>query len=647
VLGRTIFYKETPYTVAGVAQAGFDGIESEARVDVWVPVASDVPSQAWLVSPQISWLKLVARIPSANDPRRVEGALEAAFRAHVTEKLLPRTRQPHFRAVFEAQYLKLRPASAGLSTTGRKYQEPLLILMAVVALVLLISCANVANLAMARNRARRNQIAVRLALGASRGRIVSQLLTECLLLAFCGTACALVLAEWSCHLLILLLPEAQPPLAYDIRPDSATLAFAAAAGVVTAILFGLGPALRASRGGANPTVGTGARTTGRFLAGRALVAGQLALSLLLLTGAGLFLATVRNIAAIDLGFQPEGVATFDVSFPKGMTDPQVVQADEAIRERLLASPGVAAASYAYPDVYGNGGWSLGVEVEGRAGAPGEDNETGVIGAGPGFFETMRLPLLQGRYLTVRDLAGASPVAVVNERFARYYFGAASPLGRRIKLGGADQPFREIVGVVRDARHYGAREPVWRMAYLPASQEGSFLVRGRGGAHALGGIIRSAVSGSGSSAQVERVGPLQDIVDALAGRERMIAALSAAFGALAALLASIGLYGVMAYGVAGRTPELGIRIAVGAQPSDVVRLILKETMQLVAAGGCAGLAAAAALTRLVSSMLYGVRPDDPGILAGSALVLAAVALVAGYLPARRASRIDPTVALRHD
>ena len=510
VIGRTIQYKETPYTVIGVAQAGFTGVEAETSIDVWVPITADA-QRAWLTSAHNHWLRILMRLNPGTNSADVQGALDGVFRAHVARDVLPGV-PPHFQRILEAQHIRLRPAGSGLSTLGRRYEKPLQLLMAVVALVLLISCANVANLVLARNAARQHEITLRLALGASRGRILSQLFVESLLLALSGAAAGVALAVWANGALISLLPEPQVPLALDLRPDRTVLGFTSAVAVATALVFGLAPALRAYRTSRDRALNSGRRTTGHSLTGRLLVLAQLGLSLLLLIGAGLFLETIRNLKAIDLGFRPENLLTFDVSFPRGTPAERIRQTYQQIQERLASRPGVMAASYSAPGLYEGGGWSSPMETEERRAAPGEDNEVALMAVGPGFVRTIGLELRQGRDLTAYDHSGP-PVAVVNETLARRYFGPTSPIGRRIRLPGNQPELREIVGVVGDARHLGARERVWPQVYLPQTMQGSLVVvRSTADARLAGPSIREVVLAVNGTAQVERVQQLDAIVD---------------------------------------------------------------------------------------------------------------------------------------
>src|SRR6266566_4168887 len=413
VLGRRILYEETPYTVVGIARPGFTGIEPEVSVDVWVPAT---PS----ANPNFNWLRLLVRLRDGVDPGRAQAMFETAFRTHVGDVLLP-SASPRFKEMLEAQHVTVRPAASGLATTGRKYEKPLLVLFAVVAVVLLISCANIANLILARNAGRHHEIVVRLALGASRARVAWQLFTENLTLSLSGAFVGLLLSVWGTRVLVSLLPSSPLPMAFSLQPDYVVFGFSTGVAVATAILFGLGPALRASREKLEMTLHGGQRIIGSTWSGRLLLAGQLALSLPLLVGAGLFVDTLHNLKSSDLGFNAEHVMTFDLSYPKGTSDDRLHQACAEIKQRLESHPGVVVASYG-SSVYGDGSWSGSVDVIGNP-SPGKDNDVGLISAGPGFFEAIGLGLLQGRYLNFQDQAEKPPVAVVNESFARHYFGS--------------------------------------------------------------------------------------------------------------------------------------------------------------------------------------------------------------------------------
>jgi predicted permease len=649
VLGRRILYEETPYTVVGIARPGFTGIDQEVSVDVWVPATAAAADRGWrLPDPNLNWLRLLVRLHDGVDPKRAQAMFEAAFRTHVGDVLLP-SASPRFKEMLEAQHITVRPAASGLATTGRKYEKPLLVLFAVVAVVLLISCANIANLILARNAARHHEIVVRLALGASRARVAWQLFTENLTLSLSGAIVGLLLSVWGTRVLVSLLPSSPLPMAFNLQPDYVVFGFSTGVAVATAILFGLGPALRASREKLEMTLHSGQRVIGSAWGGRLLLAGQLALSLPLLVGAGLFVETLHNLKSSDLGFNAEHVMTFHLSYLKGTSQDRLHQACAEIKQRLESHPGVIVASYG-SSVYEDGGWSGSVDVIGNP-APGKDNDVGLISAGPGFFEAIGLGLLQGRYLHSQDQAEEPPVAVVNESFARHYFGSKPAIGQRIKLGFEPQIIREIVGVVRDAKHYGVRGRVWRMVYLPARKGDSFFVRSTLNTQLLSGAIRADVAASDKVLQIEELQPLETVVNDMISQERLTALLSSAFGLLACLIAAIGLYGVVAYGVSRRTNEFGIRMALGAQRGDIRSLVLRQTLAVIVCGVAIGTGGSLAVVRLLSSaingMLYGIEPTDISLFMGATICLVAIALLAAFLPARRASRVDPMVALRYE
>jgi predicted permease len=649
VLGTRILYEETPYTVVGIARPRFTGIDQEVSVDVWVPATAAAADRGWrLPDPNLNWLRLLVRLHDGVDPKRAQAMFETAFRTHVGDVLLP-SASPRFKEMLEAQHITVRPAASGLATTGRKYEKPLLVLFAVVAVVLLISCANIANLILARNAARHHEILVHLALGASRARVARQLFTENLTLSLSGAFVGLLLSVWGTRVLVSLLPSSPLPMAFNLQPDYVVFGFSTGVAVATAILFGLGPALRASREKLEMTLHGGQRVIGSAWSGRLLLAGQLALCLPLLVGAGLFVETLHNLKSSDLGFNAEHVMTFDLSYPKGTSQDRLHQACAEIKQRLESHPGVIVASHG-SSLYGDGGWSGSVDVIGNP-SPGKDNDVGLISAGPGFFEAIGLGLLQGRYLHSQDQAEEPPVAVVNESFARRYFGSNPAIGQRIKLGFKPQIIREIVGVVRDAKHYGVRERVWRMVYLPARQGDSFFVRSTLNTQLLSGAIRADVAASDKVLQIEELQPLETVVNDMISQERLTALLSSAFGLLACLIAAIGLYGVVAYGISRRTNEFGIRMALGAQRGDIRTLVLRQTLAVVLCGVAIGIGGSLAVVRLLSSaingMLYGIRPTDISLFMGATISLVAIALLAAFLPARRASRVDPMVALRYE
>jgi predicted permease len=654
VIGKKVFLNEAPYTVVGIAPSGFTGLQPGIAIDIWVPLTAYF-SRAQLQLRNNSVLSVFARLRPDADQAAAVSLWSARLHEFVLEVVEPRL-LPKDRPLVDSDRISLRPAISGLAGIGQQYRQPLFLLMSVVVLVLLISCANVANLVMARNSSRQDEIAMRIALGAGRGRVALQLLTESLLIAAAGGVVGIIFAIWATRALISMFPRTRPAIFLDTSPDMTVLAFTAAVACATAVIFGLLPALVASRK-IGVGVGSTGRTTRNSRAGRLLVAVQLALAFPLLIGAGLFLGTIRNLKAADLGFRVDGVLGFDVSVWNGTPKDRIQQSYAQIRDNIRRSPGVSAASYVWPSVYDHGYWSTGVAVEGRPGGPGNWIDSAcAISVGPEFFETLEIGLVAGRYLDERDQDGVASVAVINESFAKAYFDGSSPIGRHVTQDGPSRVTREIVGVVRDAKHRGVREPVCRMEYLPAAHadnaygdqgHGSFIVRTAGPSPAIEPFIRTAVSAVGGGAQIEQLQPFENIVDAMISQERMIATLSSVFGLVALALAAIGLYGVMTYAVAKRTREFGVRMALGARPYDVQGLVLKETAQCVLIGLVTGVPAALTLTRLISTMLYGVGATDLAIFSFAAAVLAAVAVLAGCLPAWAASRIDPVIALRQE
>ena len=648
IVGRIVQYQELPFRVIGVAQAGFRGVEAGMVTDVWVP--TKVADKQFVADGiNSNWLSAMVRTKEAS---LVQAAVEARFRRHIAEEELPRATATRYIRSLKSQRIRLRPAASGLATQGRAYERALIVLMGIVGVVLLISCANVANLLLARNVSRRQEIAVRLALGAGRARLASQLLSESLTLALAGTALGLAIGIGGCRLLLQLLPPSRVPLDFDLRPDGTVLALAALMAIATALLCGAGPVWRAWRTGTGGLRHDGMRVTERSFGRKLLVAGQLALSLILVAGAGLFLKTLHGLAATDLGFRPEHVTAFEFSFPRAATKEHRAQVAREVFERLAAHQGISV-TYTSSGIYEHGLWGRTLSLIDGKRLPGDsDAEVQMFGVGPEFFETLGIPLLAGCTLEIRDDKTRAPVAVVNETFARKYFQGESAVGHFFDTGSRKPAPTEIVGVVRDVKHQGVKERVWPVVYLPELQldglEGTLLVRAGLNPAQLTRLVRTELGQADSSAGIEYSSTLETAVSSMISRERLIAYLSAAFGALAALLAAVGLYGVMAYSITRRTSEIGIRMALGARPGDIRRLALGESLRLIGAGVIVGVPGALAAGRLVHGLLYGMTATDPWVLGAATLGMITVALFAGWLPAARAARaarIDPNSALR--
>jgi putative ABC transport system permease protein len=650
VIGKIVQYQELPYQVVGIAQAGFAGIDAGIATDVWVPTKV-VDSEMVADGISSNWLSIMLR---TRDAKPAQAVIEGRFRRHVDEEELPRATAQRWRESLKSQHIRLRPAASGLASQGRVYERALQVLMAIVGVVLLISCANVANLLLARNATRRQELAVRIALGAGYGRLASQLLSESLVLAVTGSAAGLGLGMAGCRLLMQLLPPTRVRLDFDLRPDATVIMVTVGAAIATALLCGIGPvwqAWRSGREGLRDVRNGGRRITDRTMGRRLLVAGQLALSLVLISGAGLFLKALYGLATTNLGFRPEHVMAFEISFPRAASKAHRAEVSSEMFQRLSTQPGFSA-TYTSPGIYENGGWSRTLKmVDGEQLPGGVDQDVQMLAVGPEFFDVLGIRIVEGRFLDAGDNSVSSPVVVVNQTFAQKYFPGASALGHFVQGVTRKPAPSQIVGVVRDVKHMGVKARVWPALYLPALQrdglEGTLLVRAGIGPAELSGVVRSELKQVDPSAQIAYSSTLEAAVNSMISRERLIAYLSAAFGALAVLLAAVGLYGVMAYSMSRRTGEIGIRMALGAQPRDIRWLALRESLRLIALGVVAGVFLALAAGRLARGVLYGVSATDPWALASATLAMISVALTAGWLPAARAARTDPNVALRQD
>jgi putative ABC transport system permease protein len=533
-------------------------------------------------------------------------------------------------------------------------------LLAGVGLLLLIACANVASLLLARASGRRREVALRLALGAGRWRVARQMLTESVLLGVAGGALGAALSVWLTDMLVALAPADTPRLS-EVSADWRVLLFAAGAGVLTGVAFGLAPALQASRYDLNESLREGGRGVagGRSRARSALVVGEVALSLLLLAGAGLLVKSFARLRAVDPGFDPEGVMTMRVTLPGARYKEPAQRAEfyAALMERLRALPGVESAGATISLPLGGSNLSVGRSFirEGRPATPEEATNAAYAPVTPDYFRAMRIPLRAGRVFDERDNAESAQVVVINEAFARKAFAGQDPLGRRIHIWRDEKFQREIVGVVGDTKPQSldAPDPALQM-YVPHRQDAgwgglSLVVRAGGGAppESLVGGVREEVRALDRELPVYDVKTLGQVVADSTAYRRVTMFLMAGFAAAALLLAGVGLYGVVSYAVAQRTHEIGVRVALGAQARDILRLVARQGMRLTLAGLALGLACALALTRLISGLLFGVSAADPAVYALVSLLLAVVALLACLVPARRATKVDPMVALRYE
>jgi predicted permease len=663
VVGQTIRVNNFPLTIVGVAQPGFDGMEPGLPASLFVPVtmAANVrPGFGDMYDRRQRWVNVYGRLKPGMTIEGAQAGLQPLFHQILEyEVALPgfRNATPYDKEQFLRMSIGALPGSQGNTNLRRQYEKPLWVLMGVVGLVLMIACANLASLLTARATARQKEIAIRLAIGSSRGRMLRQLLTESVLLSGVGGAAGLGLAVLMVKGLLAFLPAKLTGYGIASSPDWRMLAFTFGLALLTGVAFGLVPALQSTRPNIAPTLkdqagnimGGGAQVTFR----KVLVAAQVTLSLLLLIGAGLFTRSLSNLHSLDPGFRTDHLVQFAVN-PRsiGYDQARSVAFYKRLDDRLRRVPGVRNTAFAQMPLLTGNEWDnwLTIDSYPRKGEPPDVHMNRITGT---YFETLGIPVLQGRTFAPKDDYGAPKVAIVNSTFARKYFGDGIAVGHRFGMGSdpGTPTDIEIVGVVGDTRYEGLRDEIPPEAYLCSYQWSLFgnevYVRtDRDPANALS-AIRAAVREIEPAIPVTFLMTFENQLEDSLVTERMIATLSAVFGALATVLAIIGLYGVMAYMVTRRSREIGIRMALGARAGNVVWLVMREVLVLVGVGVAAGVPAALALSRLVQAQLYGVQPNDPASMSLSTLLLAAVALLAGYVPARRAAGYDPVRVLRYE
>jgi predicted permease len=651
VIGKGITLKAQPFTIIGVTPPAFFGEAVGRAPDIWAPLMMQPPldrGQSYLGEAGLGWLRIIAR--------RQPGVSETQAQSSLAMRLEQIKAEPDDlgRSARNIAKVDLFSGGQGLADFRNQFSKPLRVLMSVVGLVLLIACANVANLLLARATTRQREVAIRLAIGAGRFRLIRQFLTESALLAAAGGALGLLFAWWGSRLLLVLVSSDSTPIPIDVAPNARILGFTIGISLSTALIFGLAPAMAATRQDVNAALKMTVLARPRLSLSLFLVVAQVALSLLLLTGAGLFVRTLRNLRTLDLGFAAENVFQVRIN-PRasGYKQEQLPDLYQRLLDRLNSAPGIQSASMAGSGFRNGGSSTCCISVEGYTHRPDEDREVQTNRVTPGYFRTMGLPLLLGRDFTTQEAGGRQGgfpnIAIINETMARYYFGKANPLGKR--FGWGDPPRltydTEIIGVVKDANYGSLRDKTRRLIYFP-HQGGNLLVaRASGPVATMAATIRREIQAVDKSLDISDVSAIPQLRDQALVQEQLLAELSGFFGLLALLLACIGLYGVMSYDVARRTHEIGVRMALGAQRIDIVRLVMRATMSMVVVGLIGGLGAALATTRLIASLLYDLTPNDPLTIGLAGLLLVTVAALAGYLPSRRAARVDPMEALRHE
>jgi predicted permease len=666
VIGQKILVNNYPMTIAGVSAAGFTGMDPSRSPQLRIPIQmKPLMTPGWddIGDRRSQWIQIFGRMKPGYTVASAQASLQPLFIQILQDELTQKEMRDvseFNRKQFLGRKVRMEQAATGFSEMRRDFSTALIVLMCMVGLVLLIACFNVANLLIARAIARQKEVAVRLAIGASRTQLLVQLLIESLLLAAAGAAAGLFLSVIIIRGLLGFLPAGDTPLMLRATPDLRILAFNAGLALVTGLLFGLVPALQAMRLDLWTTlkdvVGAVTGTGGSVKLRKGLVIAQVALSFLLLAGAGLFVKTLSNLKHMNSGFRgAENLISFQVDPAlNGYSLARVKAFYRQTLESIRSLPGVKSSGYAVVPVLAGGEWDSTMSVEGHKSRDGEDMQAFMNAISPGYFQTMGVPLLEGRDFDSRDEGEKIKVAIVNRKFASHFFGDKSPIGRHVGFGDGPKAKQdiEIVGMTEDSLYEGPRDGVHRQVFVPFSAGDfpasvSFYARTSVDSGSMFGAVRQKVTEQDRSMPIYEMKTLENQLDQTLSTERLIATLSAAFGVLATLLAAIGLYGVMAFVVARRTKEIGLRMALGAPRGSVVWMVLRESLVLLAIGLGVGIPCALLLSHYVSSQLFGVKPNDIGVAVAALVVLAAVATGAGFLPARRASTIDPIKALRYE
>jgi predicted permease len=653
VIGKLLVVNDRPVRVIGIAPAEFSGMQVDTAVDLWMNVTANDPP-AYLTRRGFAFLQLFGRLRPGFTVAQADAAARTIFNLDQKEAYsqLPAKK----RGVVSQRRMSVETGDTGFSMLRQQFSLPLRIVMVIVAMILLIVCANIANLLLARMATRRREVSTRISLGAGAGRLVRQFLTEASLLAGMGALIGIALAWWGDLVLVQLLPSGEVPIILDVHPDARVLLFSAAISLGSVVIFGIAPALRVLRldvtAGLKVDPGANVGQLSRPSLGKLLVVAQVALSMVLLFGAALLVRTLINLRNVDAGFHPQHVVTFGLSLPRAYSRAQQATVSENFVKTLRTEVGITGVSAAWPGAFTDGRWDGTFEIVGQS----EDDtkKANLLAIDTDFFSVLRIPMLAGRDFAPQDRAGTPNVVVINKAMAMSYFQGQYPVGQKIfgQASATEASPATVIGVVHNARHWGLRAKPVPTIYFPITQvpprwAPEFLLRTNMGLTQATAAIRDATATVNGQLRLDVVHTLDEKVNNYLERERLLASISGAFGLLALTLAAAGVYGVISYGVTRRTSEIGLRMALGADRSQVLSMIVREAAIIPLVGVAVAIPAAIAMSHVAESVLFGVKPGDMWSLVGSGIIMLAIAMVAASIPARRAVRIDPISVLRHE